>query len=237
MTGVVSAAEAKRRADLLYARYDALAARATRFESGVLTSSIDPVSVALTGGREKFDDLAQLVCDDGWFYVWYLRLEHPWWWLGERVRYTTPLLARIISELVGRHDIGPHLSGSGYIGARWFNQTLLAIAPLSPPARDQLAVALRRELIGRNMCQHGVVFMDFVSDRPFDPAEMFPESEKVTPLDIDRLVNAARAVRNIHGAEWFEAFKVMVSGLDQITWAGVTEALNVELRERGTERE
>lgn len=35
----------------------------------------------------------------------------------------------------------------------------------------------------------------------------------------------------------FEAFNVMVSELDPITWAAITEALNVELRERGAERE
>lgn len=237
MTGSISGAEAKRRADLLYTRYYALIARGSWFKYHPDMRPTDPVSVALTTGREKFDELAHLICDNDLFHVWRLRLDHPWWWIGGRVSDTTPLLARIISELTGRRDDGPHLGISGYIGAYWFNQSLHAIAPLSSPARDQLAVALRRELIGRNMCQYGIAFMSFVSDRPFDPAEVFPESEPVEPVDSCVLGNVTYAVRMIHGEQWFEAFNVMVSELDPITWAGITEALNVELRERGIERE
>lgn len=237
MTGSISGAEAKRRADLLYTRYYALIARGSWFKYHPDMRPTDPVSVALTAGREKFDELAHLICDNDLFHVWRLRLDHPWWWIGGRSSDTTPLLARIISELTGRRDDGPHLGISGYIGAHWFNQSLHAIAPLSSPARDQLAVALRRELIGRNMCQYGIAFMSFVSDRPFDPAEVFPESEPVEPADSCVLGNATYAVRMIHGERWFEAFNVMVSELDPITWAGITDALNVELRERGSARE
>ncbi|SIM06440.1 Uncharacterised protein [Mycobacteroides abscessus subsp. abscessus] len=237
MTGAISIPEAKRRADLLSTRYDELTAGNTGFDYQLLMDPTDPVAAALTGGREKVDDIAPLVSNDDVFHVWRLRLEHPQWWIGGRVRDTTPLLARIISELAGRRDDGPHLGGSGYTGAHWFSQSLRAIAPLSSRARDQLAVALRRELIGRNMCQYGIAFMSFVSDRTFDPAEMFPESEHVEPVDSCFLGNATYAVRTIHGEQWFEAFNELVSGLDPITWAGLTEALNVELRESGIERE
>lgn len=237
MTGVVAATEAKRRADLLYTLYDALNTGGPGFNYRLHMDPTDPVTVALTGGREKVYDLALTAFNDNVFDVWRLRLGHPQWWVGGRVRRTTPLLARMISELTGRRDNGPHLGSSGYVGAHWFNQSLLAIAPLSSPARDQLAVALRRELIGRNMCLHGIVFMDFVSDRSFDPAEMFPESEHVEPVHLDLLRDSAYALRKIHGAGWVEAFSELVSGLDPITWAGLTEVLNVELRESGIERD
>lgn len=238
-SGVVPSAEAHRRAVLLLDLYDALAETNPGFAYRLQKQAEDPVTVALAGGREKMGDLALLVSndDDDTFHVWRLRLDHPWWWIGGRVRRTTPLLAWIISELTGRRDDGPHLRGSGYIGAHWFNQSLRAIAPLSSPACDQLAVALRRELIGRNMCLHGSVFMSFVSDRSFNPAEMFPGSERVAPEHMGSLRDAAATVRTIHGSKWFEAFNVMVSELDPITWAGVTRALNIELRERGIERE
>ncbi|WP_100524311.1 hypothetical protein [Mycobacteroides abscessus] len=237
MTGSISGAEAKRRADLLYTRYYALIARGSWFKYHPDRRPTDPVSVALTTGREKFDELAHLICDNDLFHVWRLRLGHPQWWRGGRVRRTTPLLARLISELTGRHDDGPHLGSSGYVGAHWFNQSLRAIAPLSSPARDQLAVALRRELIGRNMCLHGIVFMNFVSGRAFNPAEMFPEAEHVEPVDLDRLRDAAYELHKIHGAGWVEAFSELVFELDPITWAGITDALNVELRESGIARE
>lgn len=172
-SGVIPSAEAHRRAVLLLDLYGALAETNPGFKHNHHMRSTDPVTVALAGGREKMGDLALLVSNDDTFHVWRLRLDHPWWWIGGRICRTTPLLARIISELTGRRDDGPHPGGSGYIGAHWFNQSLRAIAPLSSPARDQLAVALRRELIGRNMCLHGIVFMSFVSDRTFNPAEMF----------------------------------------------------------------
>ncbi|CPU58069.1 Uncharacterised protein [Mycobacteroides abscessus] len=237
MTGGVSAAEAKRRADLLYALYAALTTGGPGLDYRLHMDPTDPVAVALTDGREKVYDLALMASNDNVFDVWRLRLGHPQWWRGGRVRRTTPLLARLISELTGRHDDGPHLGSSGYVGAHWFNQSLRAIAPLSSPARDQLAVALRRELIGRNMCLHGIVFMSFVSDRTFNPAEMFPEAEHVEPVDLDRLTDAAYELHKIHGAGWVEAFSELVSGLDPVTWAGVTAALKVELPERRTERE
>ncbi|MBE5465138.1 MULTISPECIES: hypothetical protein [Mycobacteroides] len=173
-SGVIPSAEAHRRAVLLLDLYGALAETNPGFKHNHHMRSTDPVTVALAGGREKMGDLALLVSNDDTFHVWRLRLDHPWWWIGGRICRTTPLLARIISELTGRRDDGPHPGGSGYIGAHWFNQSLRAIAPLSSPARDQLAAALRRELIGRNMCLHGIVFMSFVSDRTFNPAEMFP---------------------------------------------------------------
>ncbi|WP_100522236.1 hypothetical protein [Mycobacteroides abscessus] len=237
MTVVVSAAEAKRRADLLYALYAALTTGGPGLDYRLHMDPTDPVAVALTDGREKVYDLALMASNDNVFDVWRLRLGHPQWWCGGRVRRTTPLLARLISELTGRHDDGPHLGSSGYVGVHWFNQSLRAIAPLSSPARDQLAVALRRELIGRNMCLHGIVFMSFVSDRTFNPAEMFPEAEHVEPVDLDRLRDAAYELHKIHGAGWVEAFSELVSGLDPVTWAGLTAALKVELRERRTERE
>lgn len=236
-SGVVPSAEAHRRAVLLLDLYDALAETNPGFAYRLQKQADDPVTVALAGGREKMGDLALLVSNDDTFHVWRLRLGHPQWWGGGRVRRTTPLLARLISELTGRHDDGPHPGGSGYVGAHWFNQSLRAIAPLSSPARDQLAVALRRELIGRNMCLHGIVFMSFVSDRTFNPAEMFPEAEHVEPVDLDRLRDAAYELHKIHGAGWVEAFSELVSGLDPVTWAGLTAALKVELRERRTERE
>lgn len=237
MTVVVSAAEAKRRADLLYALYAALTTGGPGLDYRLHMDPTDPVAVALTDGREKVYDLALMASNDNVFDVWRLRLGHPQRWRGGRVRRTTPLLARLISELTGRHDDGPHLGSSGYVGAHWFNQSLRAIAPLSSPARDQLAVALRRELIGRNMCLHGIVFMSFVSGRAFNPAEMFPEAEHVEPVDLDRVRDAAYELHKIHGAGWVEAFSELVSGLDPVTWAGLTAALKVELRERRTERE
>lgn len=229
--------EARRRAEMLYVRYGELTHGNPGFDYHLHMDSADPVTAALTGGSDRLADLARLVSDDEVFHVWRLRLGHPNWWIGGRVRGTTPLLARLIAELTGRHDDGLHLGSSGYVGAHWFNQSLRAIAPLSSPARDQHAVALRRELIGRNMCLHGIVFMSFVSDRTFNPAEMFPEAEHVEPVDSCVLGNATYSVRTIHGAQWFEAFNVMVSELDPITWTAITEALNVELRERGAERE
>ncbi|QOF39276.1 hypothetical protein E3G66_003445 [Mycobacteroides abscessus] len=234
---VIPSAEAHRRAVLLLDLYGALVETNPGFKHHPHMRSTDPVTVALAGGREKMGDLALLVSNDDTFHVWRLRLDHPQWWVGGRVRRTTPLLARIISELTGRRDYGLHLGGSGYIGAHWFNQSLHAIAPLSLPVRDQLVVALGRELIGRNMCQHGIAFMSFVSDRPFDPAGVFPESELVEPVDSCVLGNAIYELRKVYGEQWFEAFNVMVSELDPITWAGITEALNVVLRERRTERE
>lgn len=234
---ITPSAEARRRAVLLLDLFASLREGNPGFGYQSHMQPADPVIIALAGGRDKTDDLAVLVSNDDVFHVWRLRLEHPQWWIGGRVHDTTPLLARIISELAGRRDDGPHLGGSGYTGAHWFNQSLRAIAPLSSRARDQLAVALRRELIGRNMCQYGIAFMSFVCDRPFDPAEMFPESEHVAPEHMGSLRDAATTVRTIHGSEWFEAFNVMVSELDPIAWTGVTRALNIELRERGVERE
>ncbi len=238
MTGVISAAEAERRAELLYARYGELTNGNPGFDYHLHMDPTDPVTAALIGGSDRLADLARLLSNDEVFHVWRLQLSHPQWWIGGRARGTTPLLARIISELSGRRDDGQHhLGGSGYIGAQWFNKALLAIAPLSAPARDKLTSALHRELIGRTMCQHSLSFMNFISDRTFDAAEMFPEFEHVEPVDSCILGNAIYAVRKIHGEEWFEAFSELVSELDPITWAGLTEALNVELRERGTERE
>ncbi len=56
-------------------------------------------------------------------------------------------------------------------------------------------------------------------------------------MDLDRLRDAAYELHKIHGAGWVEAFSELVSGLDPVTWAGLTAALKVELRERRTERE
>lgn len=114
-SGVIPSAEAHRRAVLLLDLYGALAETNPGFKHNHHMRSTDPVTVALAGGREKMGDLALLVSNDDTFHVWRLRLDHPWWWIGGRICRTTPLLARIISELTGRRDDGPHPGGSGYI--------------------------------------------------------------------------------------------------------------------------
>lgn len=107
-SGVIPSAEAHRRAVLLLDLYGALAETNPGFKHNHHMRSTDPVTVALAGGREKMGDLALLVSNDDTFHVWRLRLDHPWWWIGGRICRTTPLLARIISELTGRRDDGPH---------------------------------------------------------------------------------------------------------------------------------
>lgn len=176
------------------------------------TADADSVTAALVDGGDRVEDLQRLVSDDQTFQVWRVRLEHPQWWIGTRVRSTTALLAQIISELTDEPAYGSHAGISGYPGAHWFNQTKEAIKPLSAPSRQIIAATLRRELLGRQLCSSALLLDDFGAG-----AAAFPESENA----------AAEAV---HGTAWAEAFKTMVADLDPITWPGLAESLVTELR-------
>ena len=198
----------------------------------------DSVTSALVGGHDRLEDLARVLRDDDVFHTWRLRLDHPGWWIGGRVSGTTPLLAGVVSDLRGTNPgPQPYRGITGYIGADWVNQAVEAIRPLSAAARNRLAVALRRELLGRIMCQEGGAWlarlMDVGFDRNADLSEVFPESEIADPVDVDGLVEAIDTVREVHGAEWAAAFKTMVGDLDLITWPGLIEVLDAEQRSVG----
>lgn len=234
ITTAALAPDAERRAALLMSRYTALAEGNPAFhydwhmracEEEV--ADADSVTAALVAGHGRVGDLRRLVSDDQTFQVWRLRLEHPLWWIGTRARYTTSLLAQVVSELVDESDgfgFRSHLGITGYPGAQWFNETLAAIAPLSGPSRDRLVVALRLELRGRRLCMATAAFDDL------DASVLFPESEVGTAQDGADLAAAIGAAEAIHGAQWAAALNTMLGDLDAITWRGVAEALDVEVR-------
>lgn len=137
--GTTTSADAERRAELLLSRYDALTASNPGFhyhlhmrawEHG--TADEDSVTSALLEGRDRWVDLVRLLSTDDTFHVWRLRLEHPQWWIGGRVRGTTPLLAQVISELDNDHQFGygPHATIGG-VGSHWSHHTKEAVKLLS----------------------------------------------------------------------------------------------------------
>lgn len=226
--------EARRRAELLVSRYTALTEANPGFHYHLHMRpgpENDSAISALVSGADRLDDLAPLVSDDRTFLVWRLRLEHPSWWIGGRVRSTTNLLAHVISELTGEPWFGPHIGITGYPGAHWFNQAKAAIRPLSGPGRRRLAAALRRELVGRQLCMS---MSWYVEDVDASGAE-FPESEFDNPVDGVALARAVEAAEGVHGSEWADAFKTMVGDLDPIIWTDLAEALVVEVRSSGNE--
>lgn len=231
-TAVTLDPDAQRRAELLLSRYTALTEGNPGFhyhwhmralEHG--PSDADSVTAALVDGGNRVDDLQRLVSDDQTFQVWRVRLEHPQWWIGTRVRSTTALLAQIISELTDEPAYGFHAGISGYPGAHWFNQTKEAIKPLSEPSRQIIAATLRRELLGQQLCS-SVLLLDNLGAA----AAAFPESENATAVDGAGLTDSIDAAEAVHGIAWAEAFKTMVADLDPITWAGLAESLVTELR-------
>lgn len=185
----------------------------------------DSVTSALVAG-DRIDALRRLVSDDQNFQIWRLRLEHPMWWIGTRVRSTTSLLAQIISELDDDEPLyGFHTGLTGYAGAHWFNQTKEAIKPLSKQSRQKLAAALRRERLGRQLCMSAPVVEEI------DIAQEFPESEFDTAIAAGADLTAAfDAVAGVHGRAWADAFATMLSDLDPITWASLAEALAADGR-------
>ncbi|KMV19633.1 hypothetical protein ACT17_06215 [Mycolicibacterium conceptionense] len=234
-------AEARRRAEQLLARYVKLTESNPGFHYDGHMHVFDheaPESVtdALVAGPERLDDLARMLVDDAAFHTWRLRLEHPHWWIGGRVRGTTPLLARIVSELRGRDEgWGPHGVMTGAVGSHWFTQTLSAIEPLSAPARSELATALVPELVGRNVCLYGWLFLDFASEESLELVEMFPETGSRDTTYVREFLNALDRTEKVHGPDWAESFRVLVSDLDPIVVPGLTRALETELREHGEE--
>ncbi|MGD9622217.1 MAG: hypothetical protein AB7G47_19515 [Mycolicibacterium sp.] len=234
-TTATLAPDAERRAALLMSRYTTLTESNPGFHYDWHmracegdAADADSVTAALVGGRGRFGDLRRLVSDDRTFQVWRLRLEHPLWWIGARARYMTSPLAQIVSELANDQRPGlfgftrSHLGITGYPGAHWFSQAKVAIAPLSAQGRDKLAVALRRELLGRRLCMSTVAVDDL------DVGVVFPESEIDTVFDGTDLTTAIGAAEAIHGAQWAAAFNTMLGDLDPITWVGLTEALVAE---------
>ncbi|MBX9922207.1 MAG: hypothetical protein K2Y33_20635 [Mycolicibacterium frederiksbergense] len=181
----------------------------------------DSVTSALVERGHRGDNLRRLVSDDQLFQIWRLRLEHPMWWIGTRVRYTTSMLAQIISELTGEPAYGSH-SAIGGVGTHWFNQTKQAIQPLSGPARQKLAAALRRELLGRQLC------MSQIPVEAIDVSVEFPESEFDSIIDGADLMKAVTAAEGVHGTDWADAFKTMLGDLDPITWGNLAESLVTE---------
>lgn len=223
--------DAGRRAELLISRYTALAEGNPGFHyhlhmRGWEHDAVDADSVtsALVDGGDRVGNLRRLLSDDSIFLIWRLRLEHPMWWIGGRVKSTTSMLAQIISELTGDSPYGSHAGLTGYPGAHWFNQTKEAIQPLSSPSRQKLAVTLRRELLGRQLC------MSAIQAEDIDVSREFPESEFDTTIDGAALTEAIDAAEAVHGTEWADAFKTMLGDLDPITWAGLAEALATEVR-------
>lgn len=223
--------DAGRRAELLVSRYTALTEGNPGFHyhlhmRGWEHDAVDADSVtsALVEGPGRLSDLQRLASDDQTFQVWRLRLEHPEWWIGTRVRSTTALLAQIISELTGDSPYGSHAGLTGYPGAYWFNQTKEAIKPLSGPSRQKLAVTLRRELLGRQLCMSAIRAQDI------DVSREFQESEFDTTIDGAALTEAVDAAETVHGTEWADAFKTMLGDLDPITWVGLAESLATEVR-------
>ena len=234
-------AEARRRAEQLLARYVELTESNPGFHYNGHMHVFDreaPESVtdALVAGPERLDDLALMLTDDAAFHAWRLRLDHPQWWIGGRVRATTPLLAQIVSKLRGRDEgWSPHSARTGFAGSHWFNQTLSAIEPLSAPARSDLAKALLPELVGRDVCMYGWLFLDFASEEPLDLLEMFPETSSHDTAYVREFLDTLGRVEELHGPDWAESFRVLVSDLDPIVVPGLTRALETELREHGEE--
>lgn len=229
--------DARRRAELLVSRYAALTEanpgfhyhlhmRAAPHGDGDNDSAIS----ALAAGADRLDELQPLVSDDRTFHVWRLRLEHPRWWIGLRVRSTTSLLAQLISELNGEPGFGTHAGITGYPGAHWFGQAKAAIKPLSSPGRRRLATALRRELVGRQLCMTANWYVEDV-----DASAEFPASEFDMPVDDVALAQAVEAAEGVHGSEWADAFKTMVGDLDPIIWTDLADALVVEVRSSANE--
>ncbi|MBU8839133.1 hypothetical protein [Mycolicibacterium goodii] len=223
--------DAERRAELLMSRYATLTEGNPGFhyhwhmralEHG--TADADSVTEALVDGGDRLEDLRRLVSDDQTYQMWRVRLEHPHWWIGTRVRSTTSLLAQIISELTQDQGTGFHAGISGYPGAHWFTQTKEAIQPLSEPSKEILAATLHRELQGRQVCMAAKLFDDI------DASAVFPESESDTAFDGADLTEAIAAIEAVHGAAWADAFKTMLEDLDPITWPGLAESLVTERR-------
>lgn len=253
MTTATLSPEAERRADLLISRY----ARLTEGNPGFHyhlhmqaweqhVADRDSITAALIAGASRRSDLARLLDDDKTYQTWRLRLEHPAWWIGGRVRGTTPLLAQVISELAPapEHEetTGPichsadgepvlsfsgchsMIGGSGFVGAHWVNQTMTAIKPLSDTTNTKLVAALRRELLGRNLCQ-----VPWLVDTD-DTAAAFPESEIEAAIDVAAMTEAIDAVEAIHGPVWADAVTTMLGDVDPIVWPGITDALINENR-------
>lgn len=234
-------AEARRRAEQLLARYVELTESNPGFHYDGHMRVFDreaPESVtdALVGGPERLDDLARLLADDAEYHAWRLRLDHRNWWIGGRVRGTTPLLAQVVSKLRGRDEgWGPHGAMTGAVGSHWFTQTLSAIEPLSASARSVLADALVHELVGRNVCMYGWLFLDFASEESLELVEMFPENASRDTAYVREFLDTLSRVEELHGPDWAESFRVLVSDLDPIVVPGLTRALETELREHGEE--
>lgn len=241
ITDTTAPTEARRRAEQLLARYVELTENNPGFHyDGHMHAfdceAPDSVTDALVAGPERLDDLARMLADDAAFHAWRLRLDHPSWWIGGRVRGTTPLLARIVSELRGRDEgWGPHGLMTGGVGSHWFNQTLSAIGPLSVSARSDLAAALVRELVGRNVCMYGWLFLNFASEESLELVEMFPETASRDTAYVREFLDTLGCVEKLHGPDWAESFRVLVSDLDPIVVPGLTRALESELREHGEE--
>jgi len=244
--------EAERRADLLISRYARLTEGNPGFHYHLHMDMSDPVASALVESPHSRADLIPLMSDNNRYQTWRLRLEHPNWWIGLRAHGTTPLLHEVIACLaptaqpeylripVGRDTEGetiwvgcaPHRGASGFVGSHWVNQTIAAVTPLSDEAKAKLAVALRRELLGRNLCQGWptwVIETQSGSENA-DPATVFPESEIDEDIDVDALTAAIAAGEGIHGTQWADAVRTMIGDLDLTTWPGVTDALRTETR-------
>ena len=223
--------DAVRRGEILMSRYAALTEANPGFgydvhmrarEAG--TVDADSVTSALVGGDERVGDLRRLASEEQIFQIWRLRLEHPRWWIGGRAQAIPALLAQIISELEGDLPFGIHAGLTGFIGAHWFNQAKDAIKALSGARREELAAALRRELLGRQLCMFAIQVADI------DISVAFPESEFDTPTDGAGLVRAVEVAGVVHGSDWADAFTAMVGELDPIIWDALVEVLVNEVR-------
>ncbi|OHU57045.1 hypothetical protein BKG82_12695 [Mycobacteroides chelonae] len=232
---------AQRRAELLICRYTALTESNPGFHYHLHMSACEEgvpdtnsVTAALVAGRERFADLVRLAADDHTFQLWRLRLEHPGWWIGGRVRGTTELLAELVRELSGTVSApyqGFHRGATGYIGAHWFTSTLEAIAPLAQPTRIKLAEALSRELLGRDICRALPAYLAVNSGGQEDIAEAFPEAEFDAVVDSAGLEECVNAAEAIHGPQWAGMFRTMLGELDPLTWDLVAEALIIEVQD------
>ena len=224
--------ESERRVELLRDRFTRLTANNPEFQYSQHLRRMHPdggaVATALLSASPA--SVAHIVADDSVFRQWRLRLEHPCWWIGLRVHATTAPLAELVADLEGTD--GPRMVmgrlGSGGVGSHWNKQAQIAVAPLSQMARADLAVALRRELVGRLICQSG----DGVSARDADYGAMFPEDDFYTQPDADRLRAAIARAAEIHGGQWATAIGTMIAELDPITWGQSAHALEVDATSR-----
>lgn len=232
--GTTTSAEAERRAEVLISRYETLTASNPGFHYHLHmrdwepdAADVDSVTSALIEGRDRWVDLVRLVSADAAFHVWRLRLEHPQWWIGGRVRGTTSLLAQVISEL----DNDPLYSGChssiGGVGWHWFHHTKAAVKALSAPGQQRLAAVLRRELLGRHLCMSARQNGDIGK---IDIATAFPESEFNTTGDGTDLAEAIDAAQPVLGSAWADGFKTMLGDLDPITWSGLADVLVAEVQ-------